>query len=178
MQPVKIIGTLLLGMIPTAADAAVLAVNDAAASGIGSLKVVITAANASPGTGTIAFAIAGTGVKTLVAPRAGRRQITESLNANGSTQSGSAMNAIVSDASNARIHIEFDAAAVTLPSGRVFSVDSGAVTFGGIALTNPPTGTIGVRPLGSAGAPAIHGCFLGTHAAGDVDSPPACGAFR
>lgn len=169
MQRVKLIAAALLGMIPVALEAAVFTVNSTAASGIGSLEAVIIAANATPGTDTIEFAIAGTGVKTLVAPATGYRQITESLIVNGYTQSGSAMNSIVSDASNARIHIEIDSAAVTAPFGRVFSADNGAVIFRGIALKNLPAGTTGIRQLSSAGTLAIYGCFLGTNAAGDAD---------
>lgn len=74
----------------------------------------------------------------------------------------------------AHIHIEIDAAAVTLPPGRVFSVDSGAVSVRGVAKKNLPTGTRGIRQLSSAGTSAIYGCFLDTNAAGDADSPPAC----
>lgn len=127
MQGIRIFGA-LLGLIPAAATGAVFTVTSTAASGVGSLDAVINAANATPGTDTIEFAIPGTGVKTLVAPTAGYRQITESLIVNGYTQAGSAMNSIASDASNARIHVEIDAAAVTAP-GRVFSADSGTPKF-------------------------------------------------
>lgn len=169
MQRLKIISALLLGLVPAAVDGATFTVNSTAASGIGSLEAVIIAANATPGTDTIEFAITGTGVQTLAAPAAGYRQITGSLIVNGYTQAGSVMNSIVSDASNARIHIEIDAAAVTAPSGRVFSADSGTVIFRGIALKNLATGSVGIRQLSSAGTLAVYGCFLGTNAAGDTD---------
>jgi hypothetical protein len=168
MQSVKLVCALLLGMIPAAATGAVFTVSSTAASGVGSLDAVINAANATPGTDTIEFAIAGTGVKTLVAPTAGYRQITESLIVNGYTQSGSAMNSIASDATNARIHVEIDAAAVTAP-GRVFSADSGTVILRGIALKNLQAGVTGIRQLASASTLGVHGCFLGTNAAGDTD---------
>ena len=142
MQRLKTIGALLLGLVPAAADGATFTVSNTAAGGIGSLEAVIIAANATPGTDTIEFAIAGTGVKTLVAPAAGYRQINESLIVNGYTQAGSAMNTIANDASNARINIEIDASAVTAPSARVFSADSGTVIFRGIALKNLANGSL------------------------------------
>ena len=169
MQRLKIIGALLLGLLPAVADGATFTVSITAASGIGSLEAVIIAANATPGTDTIEFAIAGTGVKTLVAPAAGYRQITESLIINGYTQSGAAVNTIANDASNAVLRIEIDASAVTTSFGRVFAVDGGNVTLRGLALKNLANDVYGIRQGNSAGLLTVAGCFLGTDAAGTVD---------
>lgn len=169
MQRTKIIGALLLGLFPAAADGATFTVSTTAASGIGSMEAVIIAANATPGTDTIEFAIAGTGVKTLVAPAAGYRQITESLIINGYTQSGAAVNTIANDASNAVLRIEIDASAVTTSFGRVFAVDGGNVTLRGLALKNLANDVYGIRQGNSAGLLTVAGCFLGTDAAGSVD---------
>jgi hypothetical protein len=61
MQSIKIIGALLLGLVPAATEGATFTVSSTAASGVGSLEAVIIAANATPGTDTIETASAGTG---------------------------------------------------------------------------------------------------------------------
>ncbi len=169
MQRTKLIAAFLLGAIPAVAEGATFTVNSTAASGVGSLEAVIIAANATPGTDTIEFAIAGAGVKTLTAPAAGYRQITEGLIINGYSQPGSALNTLPSDATNAAILIEIDAAAVITPFGRVFQAEQGTVIFRGLALKNLANDVYGIRQLSSAGTLAVQGCFLGTNAAGNAD---------
>jgi hypothetical protein len=171
--PIMLKRIVLLGMAltlaPSPASAAVFTVNTTAASGSGSLDAVINAANATPGTDTIEFAIPGTGVKTLIAPAAGYSAITDGLIVNGNSQAGSVLNSIANDATNAVIRVEIDAAAVTMASSRVFMQQSGTLVLRGLALKNLAADVWAIRQASGAGTLSVYGCFLGTDATGSSD---------
>lgn len=153
----------LLVCCPLPVGAATFTVTSVAFSGTGSLADAINQANAAPGADTIAFAIAGTGVKVLDVPSSGYPQITDTLVIDGYTQSGAAANSNATGGLNTVLRIELDAGGVSSnPTLRL----AAPTTLRGLAISNIEPGGIGVRILGAGAGSSIRGCFIGTTAAG------------
>src|SRR5262245_17447304 len=87
---VRIAFVALLCVFPFVASAATFTVTTTGDSGAGSLRQAILDANANPGTDTIAFAIPGSGVRTIAVGSA--LTITEAALIDGYTQPGSSPN--------------------------------------------------------------------------------------
>jgi hypothetical protein len=97
------VSSLLLAAV---ASAATFTVNTTADSSVGSLRQAILDANAAPGTDTIDFAIAASGVQTI-SPTTALPDITDPVIIDGYTQPGTSTNTLaVGD--NAVLLIELD----------------------------------------------------------------------
>jgi CSLREA domain-containing protein len=142
---------------PAFADIFVTNTNDA---GAGSLRQAILDANANPGPDNISFNISGAGLHTIK-PATPLPPITDTVNLDGYTQPGAAVNTIVGG-SNAILLIELDGSAAGTPANglelsSVSSTVSGLVInrFGGHGiLLNGGTDNI------------IKGCYIGTNDTG------------
>ena len=132
-------------------------------SGAGSLRQAILDANATAGTDSIIFNIAGGGVKTI-APTSVLPTITEGLVIDGYTQLGASPNTSATG-DNAVILIEIDGTGTSGQSGLTSASDN--VTVRGVSIFN--FDQVGVR-LGdgvtTVGANFVTGNFLGLRADG------------
>jgi hypothetical protein len=141
------------------AAAAIFTVTTTADSGAGSLRQAILDANASPGADTIAFAIPGAGVQTIVLASA-LPPVTDVVTIDGYTQAGSSPNTLPLDqGSNAVLNVEVSGAAVTADTCLVYAADGGRIQ--GLTLNRCPLGT-----LQATGSVTIAGNFIGTTPAG------------
>lgn len=154
----------LCGLPLSVCQAATFTVTSTAASGTGSLSAAITQANGAVGADTINFGIAGTGVKVLAMPSGGLPTVTDTLVINGYTQTGAAQNTTGSGATNAVLRIELDATGM-VQAQTVLRLGA-ATTVRGLAINNMALGVIPIAVQSNAGGSAIHGCFIGTDAAG------------
>ncbi|HEX8073006.1 MAG TPA: LamG-like jellyroll fold domain-containing protein [Pyrinomonadaceae bacterium] len=155
----------------TQAPANTLTVINTNDSGAGSLRQAILDANATAGTQTIAFNIAGTGVQTVrltsLLPT-----ITDPVVIDGYTQSGSSPNTL-SNGDNAVLLVELDGSAI--PMGSVSGFAGGLTITAGNSTVR---GLVINRFIGSFqdyaivlqgnGGNVIEGNFIGTNPAGTV----------
>jgi hypothetical protein len=147
----------LIGACPLAASTFV--VTNTADTGAGSLRQAILDANGNPGADTIAFAIPGAGVHTIVLttwlPNA-----TDPVTVDGYTQPGSSPNTLpLSQGTNAVLNVEINGAAVTLAPCWSYQADGGLIR--GVVINRCPDGAVYVT-----GSVDVTGSFLGTSPAG------------
>ncbi len=140
-------------------SAATFTVTNTSDSGAGSLRQAILDANANPGADTIAFAIPGAGVHTIVLttwlPNA-----TDPVTVDGYTQPGSSPNTLpLAQGTNAVLNVEIDGAAVTLAPCWSYQADGGHIQ--GLVINRCPDGAIY-----ATGSLDVTGNFLGTSPAG------------
>ncbi len=141
------------------AFASTFTVTTMADSGAGSLRQAILDANANPGADTIAFAIPGSGVHTIVLttwlPNA-----TDPVTVDGYTQPGSSPNTLpLSQGTNAVLNVEINGAAVTLAPCWSYQANGGLIR--GVVINRCPDGAIYVT-----GSLDVTGSFLGMSPAG------------
>src|SRR5262245_38652450 len=137
------------------AGAATFNVTTTADSGAGSLRQAILDANAAGGADTIAFAIAGTGVHTIVLGSA-LPTVTDVVTIDGYTQAGSSPNTLpLSQGTNAVLMIEVNGAAVAAEPCLTWAANGGRIQ--GLTMNRCPIGTIQ-----ATGSLTIAGNFLGT----------------
>jgi hypothetical protein len=128
----------------------------------GDLRYCITQANATPGTDTIQFAIAGTGLQTISLTSA-LPAITDSVVIDGYTQAGASPNSLATG-DNAVLAIELNgSAAGTGVNG--LTINAGVCTISGLVIDG--FGADGIFISGaSASGNIIEGNFIGTDATG------------
>ena len=129
-------------------------------SGAGSLRQAIIDANTNLGVQTIAFNIAGAGVKTIT-PATALPDITQPVVIDGYTQAGASANTQATG-SNAVLLIELNG---TTAGGNGLNITGGNSTVRGLVINRF---SIGVR-LATGGTNTVEGCFIGTDAAGALD---------
>lgn len=170
-QHLPIPAPLLLGLcIAANADAATFNVTTTADSGSGSLRQAIAAANAAPGTDTIAFAIPGSGVHEIFV-LSSLPGVTDPVVIDGYTQPGSSPNS-GSLGSNAQI--------------RVVLVGTGSASVRGLALLVGADGSgvsgLAINRFGGSQINAIAddcvitGNYIGTDATGTIAYPSSPGS--
>src|SRR5262245_40252846 len=129
-----------------------LTVVNLADQGPGSLRAAITAANAHPGADTVAFNIAGAGVRTINLASA-LPAITGTITIAGNTQPGFAGNPL----------IELNGTSAG-PSASGLVVNASGSVIRGLVINRFAGDGVQVRGSGSR----VEGCFIGTSAAGTV----------
>ncbi len=123
----------LLLAVPSGALANTYTVTSVADSGAGTLRQAITDANGNAGADTIAFAISGSGVHTIVLASP-LPNITETVTVDGYTQSGASANThSLTQGSNAVILVEVDGENLAVGNACV-TVASSDVTIRGLAI--------------------------------------------
>jgi hypothetical protein len=152
--------------------AATFTVTNTADSGPGTLRQAILDANSNPGMDTIAFAIPGGGVHTILLSSA-LPAITDSVLIDGYTQPGSSPNTL-STGDNAIILIEIDGAGAGVV-GALIDVAAGATVVRGLAVINAESSD-GIRLSG--GGALIAGNFVGLHPDGTLSDGNACAGVR
>lgn len=157
----------LLMLLATSAPAATFVVSSTLDSGAGTLRQAILDANATAGTDTITFAIAGSGLHTI-SPATNLPNITEAVIIDGYSQSGSSVNTLALG-DNAVLQIEVNGANVSSGTGLNFlaTVNGGEVK--GLLLTKWNNAIL----LNGAKNMTIDGNFFGTNAAGSATSASA-----
>src|SRR5690242_19021536 len=141
--------------------AATFTVTTTADSGPGSLRQAILDANGSPGQDTIAFAIPGSGVRSI-APASALPTVIDSVVIDGFTQPGSSPNT-ATVGNNAVILIELSGANAGAADG--LSITAGGSTVQGLAVNRWQLNGIRIATLGNN---LVTDNFLGTDAAGNV----------
>src|SRR5438270_4557839 len=156
----------LLMLLATSASAATFIVNSTADSGAGTLRQAILDANAGAGTDTITFAIAGAGLHTI-SPATALPNITEAVNIDGYSQSGSSVNTLALG-DNAVLQVEVNGANISNGTGLHFvGVNGGEIK--GLLMTkwnNAITLEVSTNMI-------IDVNFFGTSAAGSANSAAA-----
>ena len=145
-------------------------------SGAGSLRQAILDANAAAGLDTIAFAISGSGVRTIV-PASPLPPITGPVTIDGYTQPGTSANTNpTTSGSNAVILIELNGNFQDISFYNGLSIESGGAgsTIRGLVIRGFSVGT-GI--LVRANNVAIEGNFIGVDASGSAVSTNGRGVF-
>lgn len=132
-------------------------------TGACTLRAAIQTANANMGSDTIAFNIAGAGVKTIT-PGSALPTITESVLIDGYTQPGASANTLASG-SDAVLLIELDGTSAGAGVDGL-SITAGASSIKGLVINR--FGGSGID-LSTGTGNVVQGNYLGTNAAGDTD---------
>ena len=163
----------LLFLLSVHLSGATYTVTTTADSGPGSLRQAILDANANPGTDAIAFAIPGTGVRTIV-PLTALPVITEAVTIDGYTQPGASPNTLaVGD--DAVILVEISGVnggggLTVQPAG----VGTGWTTIRGLVIDDAAGVFFDYSPGGNqSGQNVLAGCFLGVSPDGASARPPS-----
>ncbi len=160
----------LLGLAG-AAQAADFQVTNTNTSGAGSLHQAILDANLTAAADTVSFAIAGIGVKTIAG---NLPDITQPLTIDGYTQSGTAVNTAGAGSDNATLRIVLSGASLAAGEA-VLDVKAANTTVRGLVVNNVPAKAVGIRIGEGVTGASIRGCFVGTNAAGRIDSTTGTG---
>ncbi len=153
------LGLAVLFLSAGSLGAATFTVTNVGDGGAGSLRQAILDANANPGADTIAFAIPGTGVHTIVLTT-WLPNTTDPVTVDGYTQPGSSPNTLpLSQGTNAVLNVEINGAAITLAPCWSYQADGGRIQ--GLVINHCLQGAI--YTIGSL---TVTGNFLGTSPAG------------
>jgi CSLREA domain-containing protein len=143
---------------------AIVAANTNATSGGSPGECV--AGQALPAVDTIAFAIAGSGVHTIVASSQ-MPQITEAVTINGYTQAGATANTLaVGD--NAALRIQIDAGSLPASTDLFQFVGGSGSTVRGLVISHPQGAAFSIGGFSVSDNNTIAGNFIGTDPTGTV----------
>lgn len=154
------LGAVMPLLLTVSSHAAIYTVTTTADSGSGSLRAAIEAANATPGTDTIAFSIPGTGLHTIQ-PGSPLQAITDPVVIDGYTQPGSSPNTLA-EGDNAVLKIELDGSSAG-PWVNGLYVTAGNSIIRGLVINRFGNAAIWLQDLGGN---TIEGNFLGTDVTG------------
>jgi hypothetical protein len=155
----RLLGLAVLVVAAGRLSATTYTVTNTSDAGAGSLRQALLDANANGGADTIAFAIPGSGVHTIVLGSA-LPFVTDVLTIDGYTQPGSSPNTLpLSQGTNAVLNVEVSGAAVATEPCLTWAAGGGRIQ--GLTMNRCPIGTIHVT-----GSMTIAGNFLGTTPAG------------
>ncbi|HEX8071742.1 MAG TPA: FG-GAP-like repeat-containing protein [Pyrinomonadaceae bacterium] len=153
--------SVLLRQCPAANIVAVTNTND---SGAGSLRQAILDSNANAGTQTIAFNIAGAGVRTI-SPATALPAITDAVVIDGYTQPGASANTLATG-DNAVLLVELNGAGAPAGTSGLVITGGGSTVQGLVINGFKDSGVV----LNTGDGNTVAGNFIGTNAAGTAIS--------